>query len=185
MSSGRGGEGQEAGAGSASRASGAPASESEIYRILAEVSDPEIPVLNIVEMGLVRSVSVSGSRVRIDITPTYSGCPIMNVIGRDITLALRGHGIEDVELETVYSPPWTTDWLTDEARKKLKEYGIAPPPAAVEPPLFGRNRTLDRVPCPFCDSRETELRSEFGSTACKSLHFCTSCTQPFEHFKCL
>jgi len=175
----------DAGERAKSRATTKMPSESEIYAILSEVNDPEIPVLNIVEMGMVRAVSVSGVRVSIDITPTYSGCPIMNVIGRDIRDALKRHGVEVADLKTVYAPPWTTDWITDDARRKLKEYGIAPPPAVVEQPLFGPNRTLERVPCPFCESEETDLRSEFGSTACKSLHFCNSCTQPFEHFKCL
>jgi ring-1,2-phenylacetyl-CoA epoxidase subunit PaaD len=157
----------------------------DVLEILAEVHDPEIPVLNIVEMGIVRDVSISGGRVKVTITPTYSGCPIMNVIGRDVTAALERHGIGGAELETVYAPAWTTDWLTDEARRKLEEYGIAPPKPLVEQPLFGPNRSLDQVACPFCRSERTSLTSEFGSTACKSLHYCNECQQPFEHFKCI
>ncbi len=156
-----------------------------ILETLSGVKDPEVPVLDIVEMGIVRSVSVDDGRVRVTITPTYSGCPIMNVIGRDIRDALSRAGFDEVELETVYAPPWTTDWLTEDARRKLEEYGIAPPGPAVEQPMFGPNRTLENVRCPFCTSRETTLTSEFGSTACKSLHYCNGCEQPFEHFKCL
>ena len=162
-----------------------PITRERVYEILSRVRDPEVPVLDIVEMGIVREVVVGDGRVHVSITPTYSGCPIMNVIGRDIRAALEQAGLIDVELETVYAPPWTTDWMTVDAKRKLEEYGIAPPGPVVEQPLFGPNRTLERVTCPFCKSRETSLTSEFGSTACKSLHYCSGCDQPFEHFKCL
>jgi ring-1,2-phenylacetyl-CoA epoxidase subunit PaaD len=155
--------------------------------ILRTVMDPEVPVLSIVDLGIVRGAQVTGDSVRVDITPTYSGCPAMQVITEEVVAALKQHGYADVTVRTVYQPAWTTDWISQEGRTRLREYGIAPPgpAAAAAGPLVQLGSAGPRVTCPFCGSRDTELRSEFGSTACKSLHVCQSCRQPFEHFKAL
>lgn len=160
-------------------------SREELYRILDEVKDPEVPVLSVVELGIVRDAETTADGVVVTVTPTYSGCPAMRVIEQDITDALHARGIDRVEVRTTYSPPWTTDWIPAEAREKLRAYGIAPPGvAAHEAPMqIGRRRPPVR--CPSCGSMETTLRSEFGSTACKSIHVCRSCTQPFEEFKAI
>ena len=157
----------------------------ELLDLLRSIPDPEVPALDIVELGIVRAVEVGPDGVvRVDITPTYSGCPAMRVIEDDIVAALRAHGREKVELRTVYSPPWTTDWLSDEAKAKLKAYGIAAPGRAPTDqelvPLTSRVRHVD---CPFCGSSNTERKSEFGATACKAIHYCHHCRQPFEEFK--
>jgi ring-1,2-phenylacetyl-CoA epoxidase subunit PaaD len=167
-----------------SRAAGAFSRE-EVLTILDEVKDPEVPVLSVVELGIVRGVSVDDDRVTVTVTPTYSGCPAMAVIERDIASALRARGVARVEIETAYSPAWTTDWIPAAAREKLRAYGIAPPgPADHDAPVaIGRRRAPVR--CPFCGSAETELHSEFGSTACKAIHVCRSCNQPFEEFKAI
>ncbi len=148
-------------------------SKEQVKEWLSEVTDPEIPVLNIVEMGIVREIHLREDEIRVDITPTYSGCPAMEAIEKAIGDRLRGRGIKQVEVRRVHATPWTTDWLTAEAREKLRSYGIAPPTPG----------DSEQTQCPFCGSSETELRSFFGSTACKSLHFCRSCRQPFEEFK--
>jgi ring-1,2-phenylacetyl-CoA epoxidase subunit PaaD len=152
----------------------------DILSFLREVHDPEIPVLDIVELGIVRDVGVRGKQIRISITPTYSGCPAMKMIQDDIIGTLNKHGFRDVAITTVYSPAWTTDWLNAAAKQKLKEYGITPPQNANEVVVMLPGPEME---CPFCNSHNTELRSEFSSTACKSLYFCNDCCQPFEHFK--
>jgi len=155
-----------------------------VIELLREVKDPEVPALDVVELGIVRRAVVEGNRVTVTVTPTYSGCPAMNVIEREVAACLEKHGYEAV-VETVFTPPWTTDWISEEAREKLRAYGIAPPgrAAEVEPvPLGGPTKT---VRCPYCGSSRTTTESEFGSTACKSIHFCRSCHQPFEHFKAI
>jgi ring-1,2-phenylacetyl-CoA epoxidase subunit PaaD len=138
-----------------------------IWSVLREVSDPEIPVVSVVDLGIVRSVE--GDRVVI--TPTYTGCPATQVIERDIRAALDAAGYRDVRIETVLSPPWTTDWISGEGRAKLHAYGIAPP-------------TRQAVECPQCGSTQTEEISRFGSTPCKALWRCTACAEPFDLFKC-
>lgn len=149
----------------------------QVLGILEDVLDPEVPVLNVVEMGIVRDVEVTDGGTCVVITPTYSGCPAMNVIADGIVAALRNAHVDNPTTRTVLAPPWTSDWITDEAREKLRRYGIAPPE---------RGRTLeDGSACPFCASEDTELRSAFGSTACKALFYCNACQQPFEHFKCV
>lgn len=152
-------------------------------RVLESVMDPEVPVLNVVELGIVRDVELLENGARVTVTPTYSGCPAMAVIERDIAQALRDHGVGRVEVRTRYTPAWTTDWIPAEAREKLRAYGIAPPgPAEHDAPVqLGRRRPAVR--CPFCGSSHTTLESEFGSTACKSIHVCDDCRQPFEEFK--
>ena len=145
------------------------------------VFDPEIPVLTIGDLGVLRDVRVAGDTVEIDITPTYSGCPAMRTIEQDLAVALRAAGIEKFRIATVLSPAWTTDWLSAEGRRKLAEYGIAPPSGtASRRALFG----AVSVACPRCGSSNTERLAEFGSTACKALYRCRACAEPFDYFKC-
>lgn len=164
-----------------------PISKSEIWSWLEEVIDPEIPVLNVVEMGIVRDVLIEDDQVVVKITPTYSGCPAMNAIEVEIHKKLREKGIQTFNVKTDFSESWTTDWMTDHAKQKLKEYGIAPPGKTEEDNDFLTTLKGSQkiVPCPFCDSLDTKLQSEFGSTACKSQYYCNECHQPFEHFKCI
>ncbi len=155
-----------------------------ILAMLREVPDPEVPVLSIVDLGIVRDVELADDGVTVVITPTYSGCPAMRMIEDEIVAALRAHGIAHGRTRTVYSPPWTTDWLSDDAKRRLEQYGIAPPgPAVAEEELVPLRRRAAPVRCPFCHSTHTRERSEFGSTACKSLWYCEECRQPFEAFK--
>jgi ring-1,2-phenylacetyl-CoA epoxidase subunit PaaD len=151
-----------------------------VYEMLGEVLDPEVPVLDVVSMGIVRDVSVTGEAVVVSITPTYSGCPAMLAIERLIVEKLRSAGVDDPKVLTVLAPAWTTDWITDEAKEKLRAYGIAPPEAG-----GSGSDQMRAVDCPFCGSSETRLESAFGSTACKALYVCSGCMQPFEHFKCI
>jgi ring-1,2-phenylacetyl-CoA epoxidase subunit PaaD len=155
----------------------------EALRVAGEVVDPEIPVLSIADLGVLRDARVAGDgRVEVDITPTYSGCPAMNMIALQIEAALAAAGL-DGRVRLVLSPAWTTDWMTPAGREKLRDYGIAPPgPKAARRALFGMDEELA---CPRCGSTATEKLSEFGSTACKSLWRCTACREPFDHFKCL
>jgi ring-1,2-phenylacetyl-CoA epoxidase subunit PaaD len=161
------------------------AAASDLLRILDQVKDPEVPALSVVELGVVRDVEVDGDRVTVVITPTYSGCPAMQVIEDDIRSALRAHGIEQVELRTVYAPAWTTDWMSDAAREKLRAHGIAPPGPRGDDSLVTLTRRRAPVACPFCGSANTALVTEFSSTACKAMHECRSCHQPFEEFKAI
>jgi ring-1,2-phenylacetyl-CoA epoxidase subunit PaaD len=149
----------------------------------AQVCDPEIPVLTIADLGVLRGVEVAeDGAVEVAITPTYSGCPAMDVIGLDIELALARAGIDRARIRRVLSPAWTTDWMSQEGRTKLLAYGIAPPSATgSRRALFGE----DSVACPRCGSDDTGKISEFGSTACKSLWRCAACREPFDHFKCI
>lgn len=159
----------------------------QIWSILEEVTDPEIPVLNIVEMGIVRDIIIDHEKVTVQITPTYSGCPAMNAIENEIHKKLNERKISEFQVKTDYSESWTTDWMTGHAKKKLKDYGIAPPDKTENSDDFLTNLKGSQkiVPCPYCDSMETNLESEFGSTACKSQYYCNNCDQPFEHFKCI
>jgi ring-1,2-phenylacetyl-CoA epoxidase subunit PaaD len=147
----------------------------------AGVVDPEIPVLTIADLGVLRDVAVKDGRVEVAITPTYSGCPAMNMIALEIELALKREGIPNSTVRTVLSPAWTTDWMSEGGRRKLREYGIAPPQGAgSRRALFGEQQ----VACPQCGSEDTEVLSEFGSTSCKALWRCRSCREPFDYFKC-
>ena len=163
--------------------------ESRAWAVLAEVPDPEIPVLSVVDLGIVRDVREfqEGTAVSVVLTPTYSGCPAMQVIEEDIRAALVAHGVGPVSIEMAYAPAWTSDWLSDEAKRKLEEYGIAPPGPAGDSALvtISRRATSSPPKCPYCGSRDTEVKSEFGSTACKSICFCNACRQPFEQFKAI
>jgi ring-1,2-phenylacetyl-CoA epoxidase subunit PaaD len=159
------------------------ASTDEIWSWLAEVPDPEVPVVSVVDLGMIRDVVVRGNVVEIAVAPTYSGCPATEVIEQDIASHLRGKGMQDVKIRRVLSPPWTTDWITDEGRRKLHAYGIAPPQgSAGKPRLVG---SAMPIACPRCASSNTTLISEFGSTACKASYKCCDCLEPFEYFKCL
>jgi len=159
-------------------------SSKTLFKILEQVKDPEIPVLNVVEMGIVRKAELQNEEVVITITPTYSGCPAMKEIENEILSALKSTGYAQAKVITSFAEPWTSDWMTTEAKQKLKDYGIAPPGAASGDSLviFPKPKA---VPCPFCDSNKTELRNNFGSTACKALHYCNTCQQPFEQFKAI
>ena len=151
------------------------------WDVAASVVDPEIPVLTIADLGVLRDITVDEGRVEVTITPTYSGCPAMNMITLEIELALEREGFRDSKVRTVLAPAWTTDWMSEEGRRKLGEYGIAPPqPANSRRALFGK----DEVACPQCGSDDTEVLSEFGSTACKALWRCKACREPFDYFKC-
>ncbi len=159
------------------------AETADIFALLREVKDPEIPALDIVELGIVRNVEVTGGTVRVDITPTYSGCPAMRMIEDEVVGTLARSGYRNVSVRMVYSPAWTTDWMSDVAKEKLRASGIAPPGKVRLEPLVMLKRSVETVTCPFCGSPQTEEKSEFGSTACKSIHFCNACHQPFDKFK--
>lgn len=147
----------------------------------ASVVDPEIPVLTIADLGVLRDVVLDGDHVEVAITPTYSGCPAMNMIALEIEVALERAGFRQPKVRTVLSPAWTTDWMSEEGRRKLHVYGIAPPQSShSRRALFGQQA----VTCPQCGSSNTEVLSEFGSTSCKALWRCKSCREPFDYFKC-
>lgn len=153
-------------------------------QLLESVKDPEVPVLTVNDLGIIRDLRIAADGVlEVVITPTYSGCPAMGVIEINIRAALQEGGVEEVRVITVLSPAWTTDWLSEEGRRKLLEYGTAPPAEASmdKKALLGERRALV---CPNCGSSETEMISQFGSTACKALFRCQDCLEPFDYFKC-
>ncbi len=151
--------------------------EKKAWSILETVVDPEVPVLTIIDLGIVRDVKINRDEIEVVITPTYTGCPAMDMIATNIRLALAGHGYKKVKITSVLSPPWTTDWMSEEGKQKLKQYGISPPDKKFKVPKDG-------VECPLCHSVNTRLISEFGSTACKALYQCNDCKEPFDYFKC-
>lgn len=155
-------------------------SEEEIINILSDVNDPEIPVLSIADLGILRKVDVNGENIRILITPTYSGCPAMEAIQEDIRSALARFGMKNVEINQSLSPAWTTEWMSEKGKQKLREYGIA------APALNGCSLQGEDQPesCPHCQSKNIELISRFGSTSCKALYRCLDCMEPFDYFKC-
>ncbi len=156
----------------------------QIFKLLSEIPDPEIPVINIIELGILRDVKMENGLCTVVITPTYSGCPAMKVIEDDIRIKLKEIGIENVKVELVYSPAWTTDWISDAAKEKLRAYGIAPPvhTSVDKGVLMGKERHLK---CPQCGSENVSMISQFGSTACKALYRCNDCKEPFDYFKCI
>ena len=161
-----------------------PFTRDAILAILDTVMDPEVPVLSVRELGIVRDVELGADgAVTVTATPTYSGCPAIQVIEDDMLAALADAGITNARVVTRYAPAWTTDWIGPAARAKLKAYGIAPPSPAEPGGLVQLLRARSAPPCPYCDSRDTEIRSEFGPTACKSVCWCRNCRQPFEEFK--
>jgi ring-1,2-phenylacetyl-CoA epoxidase subunit PaaD len=157
---------------------------SRIYEILSTLTDPEIPVLTLLDLGIIRDVKWDEGtyEAEVVITPTYSGCPAMDFIAVNIRSALQEHGFEKLKITSVLSPAWTTDWLTESGKAKLRAYGIAPPVgSAAKLSLLGEKTEVE---CPHCGSRDTRLVSQFGSTACKALYQCKSCLEPFDYFKC-
>ena len=161
----------------------------QVREVLSQVTDPEIPVITVEDLGVLRDVQVHDGRVVVTITPTYSGCPAMQEIEHDVRTALAGHGWHDVVVRTVLSPAWTTDWMSEDGRRKLREFGIAPPAARAAGPVLvqlgarpGRSAS-PAVECPQCGSSDTEELTRFSSTACKAMWRCGSCREPFDHFK--
>ena len=153
----------------------------EARRVASTVVDPEIPVISIADLGILRDVVVAGDHVEVHITPTYSGCPAMNMIKAELEQALAAAGLAPVQVRLVLSPAWTTDWITDTGRRQLLDYGIAPPaPGLDRTALFG----TATVACPRCASTDTTQLAAFGSTACKALWRCDACREPFDYFKC-
>lgn len=162
----------------------APSTEEAVWSVLESVPDPEIPALSIVDLGIVRHARwEKDDRLHVGLTPTYSGCPATEVIRGSVERALARAGFTDAVIDNVLTPPWTSDWLTEQGKEKLRAYGIAPPAEAVSSPrrLFGS----PVVACPKCGSRATERISEFGSTPCKAHYRCTACLEPFDYFKCI
>ncbi|WP_322865362.1 1,2-phenylacetyl-CoA epoxidase subunit PaaD [Aquicoccus sp. G2-2] len=149
-------------------------SAEQIWEWLDDVPDPEIPVISLVDLGIIRGVDWQGDTLQVTVTPTYSGCPATSIINLEIERALRGHGIEKLELKRKLSPAWTTDWLSQKGRAKLEKFGIAPPQAAGGPEK-----------CPQCGGTDLEMISAFGSTPCKAQWRCRSCLEPFDYFKCI
>ncbi|HEX9510611.1 MAG TPA: 1,2-phenylacetyl-CoA epoxidase subunit PaaD [Puia sp.] len=159
-------------------------STAKIWSLLEDVIDPEVPVLSILDLGIVRDVKVEEGKVEVVITPTYSGCPAMDVIRMHIKMTLLQQGYETVNIRTVLSPAWTTDWMSEKGKDKLRAFGIAAPTPVQQvchPGLFSRE---EAIPCPRCQSLHTSLISQFGSTACKALYRCEDCKEPFDYFKC-
>ena len=148
-----------------------------IWKILEQVSDPEVPVLSILDLGIIRDVKINGDEIEIIRTPTYTGCPAMDMIAMNIKLALIENGYSNIKVTSILAPAWTTDWMSEAGKRKLKEYGIAAPDKKFM-------IAVDGVECPLCNSTNTKLISEFGSTACKALYQCNDCREPFDYFKC-
>lgn len=153
-----------------------------IWQALQEVKDPEIPVVSVVEMGIVRDVTLSADAVQITITPTFAGCPALHVMRSEIKDRLACLGASSVHVETALHPPWSSDWITESGRHKLKDFGLAPPPR------HGGNVPVtfyEPVACPYCDSQDTTIKNTFGPTLCRAIYYCNDCRQPFEQFKAL
>ncbi len=157
----------------------------QVWEFLSEIPDPEIPVITITELGVVREVELLDSKAIITITPTYTGCPAMKLFEDEIVKTLSEKGFAEVEMKMIYSPAWTTAWMSDEAREKLRIYGIAPPVKGTEDKGVLFESGSKTVRCPRCKSGNTELKSQFGSTACKALYQCKDCLEPFDYFKCI
>ena len=155
------------------------------WAVAATIVDPEIPVLTIEDLGILRSVEEDGSAVRVSITPTYSGCPAVEAIRDDVTDALRASGYDEVTVELVLAPAWTTDWMSEKGKQKLRQYGIAAPSGLATARPSGPVRLALAVKCPRCDSLDTREIARFGSTSCKALYECAHCLEPFDYFKVL
>ena len=160
------------------------ASLEDIKKVISDIPDPEIPVISIKELGVLRNIFYQEDSLKVVITPTYSGCPAMDRFQKDIVEKLELLKVKSYEIKMQFDPAWTTDWITEEAKEKLRDYGIAPPAHKTKDKntLLGNKQ---RVGCPRCKTKETELVSQFGSTACKAMYRCISCLEPFEYFKCL
>lgn len=156
-----------------------------ILTLLSEIPDPEIPVISIIDLGIVRSIEIENQNsISLTITPTYSGCPAMKQIEDDVKSLLKSNGFENISIKTIYSPPWTTDWIPEEAKEKLRKYGIAPPEHTTQDKSWITGK-LKIITCPHCKSQQTKLISQFGSTSCKALYQCENCLEPFDYFKCI
>lgn len=156
-----------------------------VYALLSEIPDPEIPVITIMELGVIRDIILSGDKkIEVVITPTYSGCPAMKEMEDDVRKKLSQNGFEEIKITTIFNPPWTTDWLTAEAKQKLQNYGIAPPEESTTDKSFLTGKHKD-ITCPRCKSKNTVMVSQFGSTACKALYKCNDCLEAFDYFKCI
>ena len=151
-----------------------------IWQALGSVTDPEIPVVNVVEMGIIAGVRIEADCVVVDMTPTFVGCPALDVIRENIRTAVSAVTPAPVRVNVVFDPPWSSERISETGRQKLKAFGLAPPSGQRS---IGTQPTLERTPCPYCDSSETDLESIFGPTLCRSIHYCRSCRQSFEHFK--
>ena len=155
-----------------------------IYSYLREINDPEVPVLSIIDLGIVRDVKMNDDEIEVVITPTYTGCPAMDMITTMVKIQLATLGFKKTKVTQILSPAWTTEWMSEEGKRKLKEYGIAPPnpkQQVCDQKLFA---AAEAVQCPQCNSYHTHRISEFGSTACKALYKCDDCKEPFDYFKC-
>lgn len=151
-----------------------------IYRWLTEVKDPEIPVLSLVDLGVITGVTIDNTTVKIEMTPTFVGCPALDFMQEDIRKVMKEHGVEKVEIQVTYKRPWTSDMISDDGRKALKKFGLAPPPGRQ---LFEDLDVLEHAECPRCGNKDTELRNTFGPTLCRSIHYCNDCREAFEQFK--
>ncbi|MBC7935840.1 MAG: phenylacetate-CoA oxygenase subunit PaaJ [Rhizobacter sp.] len=158
--------------------------EKKIWSLLANITDPEVPVLTILDLGIVRSVEITDTGIDIVITPTYSGCPAMDMIATNIRMELLAAGYEKISVKNILSPAWTTEWMTQAGKEKLKAYGIAPPSDKQQVCSSGLFSPNEAIQCPQCNSYHTQRISEFGSTACKALYQCIDCREPFDYFKC-
>lgn len=156
----------------------------KIWSLLEEVADPEVPVLSVIDLGIIRGVKANDDEVEIVITPTYTGCPAMDTISMNIRMTLLANGYKNISIIQALSPAWTTDWMTEKGKQKLKEYGIAPPNTKQQVCRQELFTTDEAVQCPHCNSYHTHRISEFGSTACKALYQCDDCREPFDYFKC-
>ncbi len=158
--------------------------EKKVWDLLAHITDPEVPVLTILDLGIVRAVNIAPHTLEIVITPTYSGCPAMDMIATNIRMELLAAGYQNIQITHVLSPAWTTDWMSESGKEKLKSYGIAPPNARQQVCNNDLFAPHEAVQCPLCNSYHTHRVSEFGSTACKALYQCDACKEPFDYFKC-
>ncbi|HLK30714.1 MAG TPA: 1,2-phenylacetyl-CoA epoxidase subunit PaaD [Puia sp.] len=154
------------------------------WTLLETVNDPEVPVLSIIDLGIVRDVKINEDEIEVVITPTYSGCPAMDMISMNIKIALLEHGYQKIKITSVLSPAWTTDWMSENGKQKLKAFGIAPPTVKQQVCHTELFHDGEAIQCPHCNSYNTKLISQFGSTACKALYVCENCKEPFDYFKC-
>ena len=154
------------------------------WELLDTIPDPEVPVLSVVDLGIIRNVETDNESVVVTITPTYSGCPAMDVISMQIRMTLLENGYKNIVINTVLSPAWTTDWMSEQGKQKLKAYGIAPPTVRQQVCHTDLFQQEEAIECPLCGSYNTRMISQFGSTACKALYQCNNCLEPFDYFKC-
>lgn len=153
----------------------------QLWKLMETVYDPEIPALSVIDLGIIRDIQIHDKEIEIIITPTYSGCPAMDVISMNIRMAFIKEGLTPIKISQQLSPAWTTDWMTETGKQKLKSYGIAPPAAKIFDETYLENLVVE---CPLCHLQNTRLISQFGSTACKALYQCNDCKEPFDYFKC-